>query len=64
MREELRAMRSQEPVARIPGRPAVRGAITNMSSILGHITLGGYASYVASKHAVIGLTKAAGGRVL
>ncbi|KAF8914526.1 short-chain dehydrogenase/reductase SDR [Mucidula mucida] len=59
MREELRAMRSQEPVARIPGRPAVRGAITNMSSILGHITLGGYASYVASKHAVVGLTKAA-----
>ncbi|KAF9043767.1 3-oxoacyl-reductase [Hymenopellis radicata] len=50
MREELRAMRSQEPVARIAGRPAFD---------FGAYCARGYASYVASKHAVIGLTKTA-----
>ncbi|KAK0242273.1 hypothetical protein EDD85DRAFT_282640 [Armillaria nabsnona] len=59
MREELKAMRAQEPLARIPGRPGVRGSITNMSSIAGCIGLNGVTSYVASKHAVVGMTKAA-----
>ncbi|KAK0191633.1 3-oxoacyl-reductase [Armillaria mellea] len=51
MREQLKVMRDQEAVSRIPGRPGVRGAIVNMSSI--------YGFYVASKHTVVGLTKAA-----
>ncbi|PBL02033.1 3-oxoacyl-reductase [Armillaria gallica] len=59
MREELKAMRAQEPLARIPGRPGVRGSIINMSSIAGCIGLNGVTSYVASKHAVVGMTKAA-----
>ncbi len=60
MREELKAMRAQEPLVRIPGRPGVRGSITNISSIAGCIGFGGMTSYVASKHAVVGMTKAAG----
>ncbi|KAK0490314.1 hypothetical protein IW261DRAFT_1555453 [Armillaria novae-zelandiae] len=32
MREQLKVMRDQEAVGRIPGRPGVRGAIVNMSS--------------------------------
>ncbi|PBK65582.1 oxidoreductase [Armillaria solidipes] len=59
MREQLRVMRDQEAVARIPGRPGVRGAIVNMSSIYGCVGSGKFTSYVASKHAVVGLTKAA-----
>jgi NAD(P)-dependent dehydrogenase (short-subunit alcohol dehydrogenase family) len=35
------------------------GAIVNCSSILGHVGFGGSAAYVASKHGVLGLTKAA-----
>ena len=35
------------------------GAIVNLASILGSVGLGGAAAYTASKHAVVGLTKAA-----
>lgn len=35
------------------------GVIVNCSSVLGHVALNGIAPYVASKHAVLGLTKAA-----
>jgi NAD(P)-dependent dehydrogenase (short-subunit alcohol dehydrogenase family) len=35
------------------------GAIVNTASILGLVGSGGAAAYVASKHAVVGLTKAA-----
>ena len=35
------------------------GAIVNLASILGSVGLGGTSSYTASKHAVVGLTKAA-----
>ncbi|KAK0206055.1 hypothetical protein DFS33DRAFT_553695 [Desarmillaria ectypa] len=59
MREQLKAMRSQIPLVRIPGRPGVRGSITNMSSIAGCIGIKSVTSYVASKHAVVGMTKAA-----
>ncbi|KAK0231523.1 hypothetical protein IW262DRAFT_1527301 [Armillaria fumosa] len=59
MREQLKVMRDQEAVARIPGRPGVRGAIVNMSSMYGCVASGRYTSYVTSKHAVVGLTKAA-----
>ena len=33
------------------------GAIVNLASMLGHVSVPGAASYVASKHAVVGLTK-------
>ncbi|KAG7446168.1 3-oxoacyl-reductase [Guyanagaster necrorhizus] len=59
MREQLKVMRNQEAVARIPGRPGVRGAIVNMSSMYGFLSGNGYTSYVTSKHAVIGMTRAA-----
>ena len=35
------------------------GSIVNTASVLGHVATPGVASYVAAKHAVIGLTKAA-----
>ncbi|CAN5729751.1 SDR family oxidoreductase [soil metagenome] len=35
------------------------GAIVNCSSVLGHVALKGNAAYVASKHAILGLTKTA-----
>ncbi|MBL8489480.1 MAG: SDR family oxidoreductase [Rhodocyclaceae bacterium] len=39
--------------------PARRGAIVNVSSVLGMVGAAGLAPYVASKHGVIGLTRAA-----
>ncbi|KAK0447942.1 short-chain dehydrogenase/reductase SDR [Armillaria borealis] len=59
MREELRVMRKQDPVVHIPGRPAIRGAITNLGSLAGQLAAPGMNSYTASKHAVVGMTKAA-----
>ncbi|KAG7446018.1 NAD(P)-binding protein [Guyanagaster necrorhizus] len=59
MREELRAMLKQGPVAHIPGRPAIRGTITNLGSGAGQLAVPGMNSYVVSKHAVVGMTKAA-----
>lgn len=38
--------------------PARRGAIVNVASVLGTVGAGGLAPYVASKHGVIGLTRA------
>ena len=48
LKHELRVMRSQRS-----------GSIVNLSSIVGHKALPGAPLYVASKHAVEGLTKAA-----
>jgi NAD(P)-dependent dehydrogenase (short-subunit alcohol dehydrogenase family) len=45
------------------GIPALRknggGAIVNVASILGHVAFAGAPAYVAAKHGVVGLTKAA-----
>ncbi|KAK0206014.1 hypothetical protein DFS33DRAFT_550312 [Desarmillaria ectypa] len=59
MREELRAMLKQEPVVHIPGRPAIREAITNLGSAAGQLAIPGMNSYVASKRTVVRMTKAA-----
>lgn len=48
MRNELRVMAAQR-----------RGAIVNVASILGIVGIQGAAAYVASKHALVGLTKVA-----
>lgn len=48
MRAQMRAM-----------RPEGRGAIVNLSSILGQVARAGSGPYVSSKHAVVGLTRAA-----
>lgn len=48
-------MRAELPVMVRQGA----GAIVNLASILGSVGLGGTSSYTASKHAVVGLTKAA-----
>lgn len=60
LREELLVMKKQKPLATLPGRPAARGSIVNMASAAGHVAIPGCASYVSSKHAVVGLTKTAG----
>lgn len=49
MREELRQMTNQE----------TGGVIVNCSSVAGQVGLAGVPSYVASKHGVVGLTRAA-----
>lgn len=48
MREEINAM-----------LPRGGGSIVNMASVLGLVALPGYPAYVASKHAIVGLTKCA-----
>lgn len=35
------------------------GSIVNVASVMGHVAIGASAAYVASKHAVVGLTKVA-----
>jgi NAD(P)-dependent dehydrogenase (short-subunit alcohol dehydrogenase family) len=48
LKHELRVMHAQK-----------RGSIINVSSVVGHIAFAGASLYVASKHAVEGLTKSA-----
>jgi NAD(P)-dependent dehydrogenase (short-subunit alcohol dehydrogenase family) len=45
--------------AELPAMTEAGGAIVNMSSICGLVAVGGIASYCATKHGVIGLSKAA-----
>lgn len=51
MRYEIEAL--------LKNAPKARGAIVNNASVLGIGALNGWSAYVASKHAVVGLTKAA-----
>lgn len=53
-------MLKNELVSLIPDRPATRGSIVNMGSIGAQIVIPGMTGYVSSKHAVQGMTKAAG----
>lgn len=59
IREQIRAMKKQERLPeRIQGR-GQKGAIVSISSVLGFRGSTAIPSYITSKHAVIGLAKAA-----
>ena len=56
-------MKEQEPRAvseHDPKRGDTRGSIVNMASLASYAAMPGSSAYVASKHAVLGLTKTAG----
>lgn len=54
MKHEISAMLAQGP-----GKDGVNGAIVNNASIAGTVGMAGVGLYIASKHAVLGLTKSA-----
>lgn len=59
IREQLRAMKKQERLPeRIEGR-GQKGAIVSISSVLGFKGSQNIPSYITSKHAVVGMAKAA-----
>ncbi|KAI0110205.1 NAD(P)-binding protein [Daldinia grandis] len=62
LKAATKVMASQKPVVideSLPARGVSRGVIVNISSVVGHIGLPKIVQCVASKHAVIGLTKTA-----
>ncbi|BEI83136.1 hypothetical protein CcaverHIS002_0310040 [Cutaneotrichosporon cavernicola] len=60
LREQLAVMKEQEPLEGASDeRRAQRGAIVGIASIAGLVGVGGLPGYVASKHAVVGMAKAA-----
>ncbi|KAH9997690.1 NAD(P)-binding protein [Xylariaceae sp. FL0662B] len=62
MKAASAAMASQEPLvidATMPARGLTRGTIVNVASIASSIAMPKAVQYVASKHAVVGLTKSA-----
>ena len=59
VRAAAKIMLEQEPLSAREGRAPQRGSIVNLSSILGLVGLGSTAAYVASKHAVLGLSRSA-----
>lgn len=60
LRAAAKIMLKQEPIlSSIDGRPLQRGSIVNFASILGVVGVTLSTAYVASKHAVVGLTKTA-----
>ncbi|KIW33468.1 uncharacterized protein PV07_00318 [Cladophialophora immunda] len=56
---EMRQMAGQESIEVEPGRPLQRGAIVNCCSVNSMLSMPGTGGYTASKHAVLGITKAA-----
>jgi NAD(P)-dependent dehydrogenase (short-subunit alcohol dehydrogenase family) len=59
IREQVRAMKAQELLPeRLPGR-GQRGAIVNVASVAGFKGAPNVASYITSKHGIVGLAKAA-----
>lgn len=72
MREQLALMETQDPLplpSHITGptsgegttraQRAQRGSIVNISSVMGFAGMEGSAAYVSSKHALVGMVKAA-----
>ncbi|KAK0245092.1 oxidoreductase [Armillaria nabsnona] len=59
MREEIKAMLKNELRPLIPDRAPTRGSIVNMGSLASVTPVSGMTAYTASKHAVVGMTKAA-----
>jgi NAD(P)-dependent dehydrogenase (short-subunit alcohol dehydrogenase family) len=60
MKHEIARMLAQEPVAAEGARGTPqRGVIVNMTSFAALVGLPGFAAYVASKHGIAGLTRAA-----
>ncbi|KAJ0420497.1 hypothetical protein BJY00DRAFT_323755 [Aspergillus carlsbadensis] len=57
-REEIRQMRTQEPLETHDGRPGNRGAIVNVASVLGQVARPNAAPYCGAKGAVISMTQA------
>ncbi|KAK0232623.1 hypothetical protein IW262DRAFT_1451098 [Armillaria fumosa] len=60
MREEIKAMLKNELRPLIPDRAPTRGSIVNMGSLASVTPVAGMTAYTAAKHAVVGMTKAAG----
>lgn len=58
-REELKAMMKQDLVS-WEGRDGFRGSIVNMASINGFLAAQGATTYIAGKHAVLGISRNAG----
>ncbi|KIX02945.1 uncharacterized protein Z518_06495 [Rhinocladiella mackenziei CBS 650.93] len=56
---ELKQMMKQDPIEVEPGRPPQRGSIVNCASVNSIQAGAGTTGYTASKHAVVGITKAA-----
>lgn len=59
-RAQLQAMLKQEPIKSKDSKHPARGAIANVSSMAGLIGKGEIPAYTATKHGVIGLSKADG----
>ena len=59
MRDEIAQMLKQEPLETADDRRRQRGSIVNLSSVCGFVGIPENAAYVSSKHALVGLVKAA-----
>ena len=64
VRAVAKAMSKQEPLS-VNGRNGTRsigrGSIINLASALSHMAIPGLLTYTTAKHAVLGITKTAGG---
>ncbi|KAL4875189.1 hypothetical protein BJY04DRAFT_224266 [Aspergillus karnatakaensis] len=57
-REQIKQMRTQEPLETHDGRPGNRGAIVNVASVLGQVARPNAAPYCGAKGAAISITQA------